>query len=541
MADGTQINPGTGGDVIATDDLNTINGSVVSGQKAQRVKVGYGVDGALQDVEAGHPLPATDAATQSRLDTLHADAQAVADAIVALGTGGLFTDAHGQALSAKLDPLATEATLGTLVAKLPASLVGGRLDVTLGGGTNVFSAAAVDNQSTNVPLGVGLVGWTGSVYRRVLVDASGAMTWKWSGGLVNAPADAATQIGASFLPVVFNGTTYDKVRSAESAQGTSGTGLQGVGTLYWDGLAWQRWSAPTADASSVLGPRVMGQLFNGSTYDRMRGSTSQIGRMLVQNMWEADSKVTGALAAANATATLTLPQGASQAMIAIAGTFAATITFEVSFDGATSWFTYNLGGGNSQTVASTASTNSWWEGAIPAGATHIRGRISGYTSGTANLTVAAGQGAYEPAPNVVVAGGAMLLNASTNRIGQTAAPAFWNDETTTPLASGASVNGSTRDVTAQAAGSALNSNSFYVAEFRAEATSDVAGTLYIEVSRDGTTWRRIKSMPMAQADATSVFYAELIHKPKTRYVRAAFVNGGSAQTHFALQTMQMAS
>ena len=39
MADNTQINPMAGGDVIATADTTSINGSPVSGVKVERVKV----------------------------------------------------------------------------------------------------------------------------------------------------------------------------------------------------------------------------------------------------------------------------------------------------------------------------------------------------------------------------------------------------------------------------------------------------------------------------------------------------------------------
>ena len=57
MADNTTLNSGTGGDVIATDDLTTLNGGAVSGFKAQRVKVGWGVDATFTDVKASTPLP----------------------------------------------------------------------------------------------------------------------------------------------------------------------------------------------------------------------------------------------------------------------------------------------------------------------------------------------------------------------------------------------------------------------------------------------------------------------------------------------------
>lgn len=49
MADNTTLNIGTGGDVIATDDIG--------GVKHQRVKVEFGVDGVASDVSAANPLP----------------------------------------------------------------------------------------------------------------------------------------------------------------------------------------------------------------------------------------------------------------------------------------------------------------------------------------------------------------------------------------------------------------------------------------------------------------------------------------------------
>jgi hypothetical protein len=51
MADNTTLNTGTGGDVIATDDIG--------GVKHQRVKVEYGGDGSATDVSTTNPLPAS--------------------------------------------------------------------------------------------------------------------------------------------------------------------------------------------------------------------------------------------------------------------------------------------------------------------------------------------------------------------------------------------------------------------------------------------------------------------------------------------------
>ena len=49
MADNTTLNPGTGGDVIATDDI--------AGAKHQQVKIEFGTDGVATPVSASNPLP----------------------------------------------------------------------------------------------------------------------------------------------------------------------------------------------------------------------------------------------------------------------------------------------------------------------------------------------------------------------------------------------------------------------------------------------------------------------------------------------------
>jgi hypothetical protein len=52
MADNTTLNPGTGGDNIASDDIGGI--------KFQRVKPAWGVDGSAVDTSEASPLPVAD-------------------------------------------------------------------------------------------------------------------------------------------------------------------------------------------------------------------------------------------------------------------------------------------------------------------------------------------------------------------------------------------------------------------------------------------------------------------------------------------------
>lgn len=62
MADNTQINPGSGGDIISTDDLG-------SGIKVQRVKIQTGTDGTATDVSASNPVPVSDNGASITVDT----------------------------------------------------------------------------------------------------------------------------------------------------------------------------------------------------------------------------------------------------------------------------------------------------------------------------------------------------------------------------------------------------------------------------------------------------------------------------------------
>ena len=70
----------------------------------------------------------------------------------------------------------------------------------------------------------------------------------------NEPPSTA-YIFSPTLPFVFNGTTWERARAANVADGTAGTGVPAAGTMYWDGAAWKRWggtvAATIADGADV--------------------------------------------------------------------------------------------------------------------------------------------------------------------------------------------------------------------------------------------------------------------------------------------------
>lgn len=106
MADNTRLpQPASNGDLVATDE---ITGGVANGAKVQRVKLGFGADGAYADVEGSDPLPVTGAVTVSGVATAaaQATAQTALDAIKVATEAGA-TAAKQDAAKARLDTIAS--------------------------------------------------------------------------------------------------------------------------------------------------------------------------------------------------------------------------------------------------------------------------------------------------------------------------------------------------------------------------------------------------------------------------------------------------
>jgi hypothetical protein len=61
----------------------------------------------------------------------------------------------------------------------------------------------------------------------------------------------------------------------------------------------------------------------------------------------------------------------------------------------------------------------------------------------------------------------------------------------------------------------------------------------LEVSRDNSTWRRIKSQATAAVGGIGLHVAEILYVPKSRYYRWVYVNDAVGQNHFMVQTMQL--
>jgi hypothetical protein len=129
--------------------------------------------------------------------------------------------------------------------------------------------------------------------------------------------------------------------------------------------------------------------------------------------------------------------------------------------------------------------------------------------------------------------------ASSSRIGFIGSAGIWYDDTATAIGANATFTGTSRDAAVAATATAITSVASYAKEVRACAESDVAGTLWLEVSRDNATWRRIRSVA-TEAVAGGGQVAELIYLPAWRYWRIGFTNGPTLQTRLTVGTIALA-
>lgn len=218
MADNTTLNTGTGGDVIATDDI--------AGVKFQRVKLIHGADGVnAGDVSTANPLPVGDAGGTLTVDdgglTLSVDDGAGSLTVdnAALSTTGGGTEAGALRVTiasdstglVSVDDNGGSLTVDGSVTTAPAvNTTSGTL-----GALNAAVTRAFDGAGAGVHIGSGLVG---TVAFEGTIDGS---TWsstivRLSSGLLGASVDSFP------TSVTFLGGPFASIRARVSAY-TSGS------------------------------------------------------------------------------------------------------------------------------------------------------------------------------------------------------------------------------------------------------------------------------------------------------------------------------
>lgn len=280
----------------------------------------------------------------------------------------------------------------------------------------------------------------------------------------------------------------------------------------------------------------------------------EAGRLKVATQPASNAAVSGNIAANNANVSIPCGRFGNLSVSMVAASLVGhNISFECSNNSTNgtdgTWYSVQAVRSN----ANTCETASGVLAATPGYMWHVnvgdysyfRVRATAHTSGTAAYILKPGSYATEPIPAVQITGTQPVsftqpaLVAGAARVGFVAGAGIWFDDSSTVLAASASFTGSSRDLTVTATATAFANAATYVKELRVSAESDQPGTLWLEVSRDNTNWRRVKSVATA-AVAGGGQYAEIAHLPSWRYARIGFTNGATLQTRFSLGSILVA-
>lgn len=163
-----------------------------------------------------------------------------------------------------------------------------------------------------------------------------------------------------------------------------------------------------------------------------------------------------------------------------------------------------------------------WTAAAQLVASNVAANLAATVSGTVTANIGTGS-----------------IAAGVNRIAFFAGAGIWYDDSATALGANLTFTGTSRDATVTATATAFANAATYAGEIRLSAESDVTGTLWLEVSRDNTNWRRVKSVATAAVTGGG-FYAEIVHRPSWRYWRVGYTNGAGAQARFSIGSIAVA-
>lgn len=352
-------------------------------------------------------------------------------------------------------------------------------------------------------------------------------------------------VSAASLPLPAGAATEATLGSLLTALVTSNGGIYAEDSIHVSGDAGRlvlgiRWDSDTPTAGD-------------GDYTALK--LDEAGRLKVATQPASVPQVAGSITANGQNVAIECKRFANLSFSMIATTLVGhNISFEASNNSTNgtdgTWYGVQAVRSNANTVE----TASGVLGATPAYMWHVnvgdyswfRVRATAHTSGTAAYILRPGAFATEPVPSAQVTGtqpvsGSVTATAgaSTVRAGFLAAAGIWWDDSAVALASAASFTGTSRDLTVTATATAMANAATYVKELRLSAESDQTGTLWLEVSRDNTNWRRVKSVATA-AIAGGGQYAEIVHRPSWRYARVGFTNGATLQTRFSIGSLAVA-
>jgi hypothetical protein len=389
MADNTTLNAGTGGDVIATDDIG--------GVKYQIVKMAYGPLDTATLVSSSNALPISDNA-----GSVTVDAPVATPVYVRLSDGA------------------------AAITALPITDNAGSVTVD-NAGTFAVQAAQAGNWSVRAQDGAGnaLTSKSAGAERAIsvaIVDGSGAQVTSFggSGGTSSTDNAAFTRGTTAVTPVAAR---------VETSAPTLTNGNNGVLSLTTGGAlrvdissgGVPGFAEDAAHTSSDTGVQVLavrndtpGTALTSTNGDYASLTVSSLNGLWVTNVDEAAS---GSLTATSQAVTYSALAGKSTVGVQITGTFVATVTFEATIDG-TNWTAINAVTNQTGALVTTATATGLWQIDV-AGYIGFRVRCSAFTSGTVVVTCRAGVGDSvfsldSPLPAGTNVIGALSANQSVN-------------------------------------------------------------------------------------------------------------------------------
>ena len=421
MANNTTLNLATTGDVISDDQITSLNGgAVATGEKVQRMKLAYGAPASATDATLATPFPTT-TPNASITGTFTA-----VDAVVAapIGDGTIVT---GTSTAGSIVALALPSNMSAWIIMLKVYTTG-----------TVYSEASPN--STN--------GTDGD--------------WVEIKGRKTGTAPGIESVGYAFTSAgIYRGNAASFTWFRLRYLGTFTAGMTALISLsHATGAVFLNSGIPAG--SSLLGKMGIDQTTPGTT-NLVASNTSTAITSVVTILQNAT--------AATNNGTSLIVTGYGTAVIQITGTFVATINFEFSIDGGTTWNAISA----TQIGAGDIFQSTTIPGSFRITCTAldlIRARVT-WTSGSVTIN--------GRASNAINASKVVKLASGTNTIGK----AFITDGTNSVGITSASIGGNETTV------DRLKVN----ASLRVIDTAQTAGTQLVGLRGDQTTglWVNIKN------------------------------------------------
>jgi len=323
-------------------------------------------------------------------------------------------------------------------------------------------------------------------------------------------------IQASALPLPTGAATEATIAALQTLLATIAGTIQNHNATFVDGSPGQIMLGKRRDSDTTL---VADGDLNTLNLD-------EEGRLKVASKPASYAATVGNVTSAASTVVVNTERF-SNLMIHCAGTFAgANCTFEGSLNSTNgtdgNWFAVQAIRSNANTIETTtgvlaAAPAYAWELSVNA-LKYFRVRATAWTSGTQVWTMIPGTYATEPIPGAQISGTQPVSGTVTSNIGTSGLVTY--TDSSTNLAGAATFTGTSRD-----GGATPAYNKFIV-----NAHANQAGTVRVEKSTDNTTWRRATGDIAVVANVPQ----QLEVLVTTRYMRAVYVNGATAQTEFLL-------